>query len=293
MRQRFVLTALVFIAAFPVSIGFSVAQEPAEKPVPNPFFVLQNGIADEKHPTWDSRARTLKALAYDGLGPSGTAGVPQMLEALDAHGLKLYALYVPCNIDPDQPKYSPKLPEAIEALKGRRDSHIWLTVHSKKHRPQSTEGDDRAVQIIRELAGLCEASGIKIAMYPHAGFYVERVEDAVRLARKVDRPNVGVTFNLCHWLKVDGPKDLRKKLELARPHLLIVTLNGADRDGKTWKELIQPLDRGTFDNAELLRILRELEFRGPIGLQCYAVPGDKEENLRRSMKAWKKLQAPL
>ena len=29
----------------------------------------------------------------------------------------------------------------------------------------------------------------------------------------------------------------------------------------------------------------------PIGLQCYAVPGDKRENLRRSMKAWRDLWA--
>jgi hypothetical protein len=28
-------------------------------------------------------------------------------------------------------------------------------------------------------------------------------------------------------------------------------------------------------------------FRGPVLLQCYAIKGDREDNLRRSMTAWK------
>jgi hypothetical protein len=31
-------------------------------------------------------------------------------------------------------------------------------------------------------------------------------------------------------------------------------------------------------------------YKGPIGLQCYQVPGDIEDNLRRSMAAWRKFQ---
>lgn len=262
----------------------------AGEPLKNPFFVLDNGINDADHPTWEARAKTLAELGYDGIGPSGTAGVPDMLAAMDKHGLKVFALYVGANLDADKPKYDPKLPEVIQTLKGR-PTFIWLYVLSAQHKRGTDEGDARAVEIVRELAELCRASGIGVALYPHTGFYVERVEDAVRVARKADRPNVGVTFNLCHWLKCDGPKDLQAKLDLARPYLKVVTINGADSDGREWAQLIQPLDQGTFDNGALLAALREMGFQGPIGLQCYAVPGDKKENLRRSMAAWKKLQA--
>ena len=33
---------------------------------------------------------------------------------------------------------------------------------------------------------------------------VEKFGDAIRIARKIDRPNVGVMFNLCHYLKAKG-----------------------------------------------------------------------------------------
>ena len=39
--------------------------------------------------------------------------------------------------------------------------------------------------------------------------------------------------------------------------------------------------------------LQAAGFRGPIGLQCYAVKGDKLENLRQSIKAWKEYSARL
>ena len=34
--------------------------------------------------------------------------------------------------------------------------------------------------------------------------------------------------------------------------------------------------------------LKKLNFKGPVGLQCYAVRGDKRTNLKSSMAAWKK-----
>ena len=76
---------------------------------------------------------------------------------------------------------------------------------------------------------MAEEAQVRIALYPHAGFWVERVEDAVRLAARVDRKNLGVTFNLCHWLKVDG-RNLDTSLAQARPYLFLVTINGADND---------------------------------------------------------------
>jgi hypothetical protein len=38
----------------------------------------------------------------------------------------------------------------------------------------------------------------------------------------------------------------------------------------------------------MLKKLHALGYKGPIGLQCYLVPGDREDNLKRSMAAWLK-----
>ena len=56
----------------------------------------------------------------------------------------------------------------------------------------------RAEEIVREVAAMAEEAGLRVALYPHHGFWVERVEDAVRIAKKVNSKNLGVTFNLCH-----------------------------------------------------------------------------------------------
>jgi sugar phosphate isomerase/epimerase len=124
---------------------------------------------------------------------------------------------------------------------------------------------------------------------------VERVEDAVRVVKKVDRKNVGVMFNLCHWLKVDDEKNTESLLKLAMPHLFVVTINGADSQarGAGWNRLIQPLGSGSFDMHRFLKALRGLGYTGPIGLQCYGLRGDAREHLKRSIAAWRKLSARL
>jgi hypothetical protein len=40
-----------------------------------------------------------------------------------------------------------------------------------------------------------------------------------------------------------------------------------------------------------VKMLIGMGYRGPIGLQCYAIPGDPETNLSRSMRAWREMSA--
>jgi sugar phosphate isomerase/epimerase len=84
-------------------------------------------------------------------------------------------------------------------------------------------------------------------------------------------------------------------LRQAMPRLWAVSLNGADSfdAGPGWERYIHPLDKGSFDVAELLRTLKELGYRGPIGLQCFGIGGDTREHLARSMAAWRKMSAGL
>jgi sugar phosphate isomerase/epimerase len=187
----------------------------------------------------------------------------------------------------DVPASLASIKEASAVLRGR-DTLIWLYVTDKQSNPTAANDDAVALQALREICGYAKDAGLRVALYPHTGLYVQSVEDAVRLAEKVDRENIGVTFNLCHWLKVDG-KDLAASLKAAQPYLLCVTINGAEIGGTSWKELIQPLDRGTFDVSQVLHLLRTMKYAGPIGLQHYGVGGDARQNLEHSMNAWKRL----
>ena len=53
--------------------------------------------------------------------------------------------------------------------------------------------------------------------------------------------------------------------------------------------MIQTLDRGSFDVGRVLRTLEQLGYTGPVGLQCFAIPGDCRQNLAHSRAAWRKL----
>ena len=84
--------------------------------------------------------------------------------------------------------------------------------------------------------------------------------------KKANRQNLGVCFNLCHFLILEDGKDLERRLTAAAPHLLSVNINGADGGDTTkmgWKRLIQTLDRGSFDVGRVLRTLERLALRRP------------------------------
>jgi sugar phosphate isomerase/epimerase len=262
-------------------------------PFRHAFFVMENGVKDEKHPTAESQARVVKELGLDGMSvETGLDGIPERLAALDREGLSLFAIYTPAWLDGDKPKYDPKLPEVIKQLKGR-PTVLWLTLQSVAHKPSTEEADAGAVEIVREVADLARESGIRIVLYPHAFFWMERAGDAVRIARKVDRKNVGMTFNLCHWLRFERPETLEARLQTAKPYLMHVTINGAEESGDNWERLIQPLGSGAYDVSRVLKVLKKLGYGGPVGLQCYGVKGDKYDNLKRSMAAWRAMVADV
>jgi len=39
--------------------------------------------------------------------------------------------------------------------------------------------------------------------------------------------------------------------------------------------------------------LKDLGYRGPVGLQCYGIPGDARDHLAQSMAAWRAMNERL
>jgi len=272
-----------------VATGWTAETPSAQVLAKNPFFALCFDTHDAQKRSLAEQSQMLAELGYDGAAHLWLDNVPERLETLDRNGLKLYQVYARLNIDPAQAKFNPKLPEVIRLLRGR-PTILGLLIKGGK--PSDPSGDDRAVVILREVAAMAAASGIRVALYPHTGDWIAKTSDAVRVVKKVDRPNVGVMFNLCHALKVEGARGLDTTLRQAAPYLFVVTINGADPPPGNWDRLIQPLGRGSFDVAGLLATLGELGYTGPIGLQCYGIRGDARVHLRQSMAAWKELTRP-
>ena len=209
--------------------------------------------------------------------------IPERLRALDEAHLQLFFLWLTVDISQGQTKYEPGMEAAIEALQGR-GSVVWVAI-------QGTDvgggAEERTIQAVDRISDLAARSNLRVALYPHYGFYLARFKDVVRVAERVGRSNVGATFNLCHELRSGFEVDFPQLLERAIPRLYGVTINGADRLGRDWNTLIQPLGRGDFDVGELVGRIVKAGYRGPFGIQCYGLKGDPGVYLKQSMAAWR------
>jgi sugar phosphate isomerase/epimerase len=246
----------------------------------NPFFAFDNGVGRELKWPAARQAAMLKALGYDGIGYTGTEGFAERQKSFRGQGLRIFSLYVACHVDRPTP-YDPQLKETVQQLKGT-DIILWLTVQGM------ATNDANAVRIVREIADLARPSSVSVALYPHKGFFVAAADEALRIVRQVERPNVGVTVNLCHELAAGNADRLEAIVRACAPHLFLVSINGADRSGD-WSELIRPLDEGNYDVAGFLKLLGQVGYTGPIGLQCYNLKGNPAENLKRSITACQQL----
>jgi sugar phosphate isomerase/epimerase len=250
------------------------------------FFVFDNGLG---RGTWSAerQARTAKALGFDGVSYNYTnpdeLGV--WLTTLKAHGLKLYGLYLHTFIDKTE-HYDPTLKEAIRKLQGT-DAILWITI-----RETAVKGDydAEAIKVVQDIADQAQASNLRVALYPHMGFYLATTADAVRLVRKAQRTNVGATLNLCHEFMTGQGNRLDQTILDSAPLLMLVSVNGVS---VAEKQYILRLDEGDFDIAGFLTRLTAAGYKGPIGLQCYGIKGDTEANLKASVAAWGKIAARI
>jgi sugar phosphate isomerase/epimerase len=250
------------------------------------FFVFDNGVGRGSW-TPEQQAKTVKELGYDGISYNYTTpeDLAKWQKALGDQGLKLFGLYVYTWFD-KTPNYDPRLPEAIRMLKGS-DTVLWITVREAQVKG---DHDAEAVRLVQGIADLARESGVRVALYGHANFYVENGADAARIAAKANRPNLGPSINLCHEFMSGAGDRLDETLKNVAPLATLVSINGLDVASK---EYVMRLDRGDFDVTAYLAKLQAAGYAGPIGLQCYNVKGDVRENLAANIATWRRMAGQL
>jgi sugar phosphate isomerase/epimerase len=267
----------------------TIATLAAETP---PFFAMDTAARLEPAEC----AQVLADLGYAGLG-GRPATAKAHAAALKAKGLVFFNGYHVTNFSHAQTAMSADLKKAVDDLASAGGSVLWLGIN-KVDFPMGIKlppeyGDTIVVPQLRQLLAYAKPKGVKISLYPHGGFWAEKFEVCVRVAEKVDDKALGVTFNLCHWLKVEGSeRDPLPLIKEALPRLNFITINGADT-GDTqklgWDKLIQPLGRGSYDVASLVAKVRRAGYRGPFGFQGYGIKMDPKELLKETMEGWQKI----
>ena len=261
-----------------------------------PLFAFNNAAADAQYDTPEKQVALVKSLGFAGMEKEGIDGLAETLQALDKHGLKLFTIYININLDnPEQP-YDQRLEDVFKLLKGR-GTMPWFYVISNKFKSSTDENDIIAVPILQKVADLAAKYHLKIMVYPHRNYWIESVDDALRVVKKADRKNLGFTFNLCHFLAVEGlnaDEKFAPLVEQSIPYLFAISLNGADyptveilRSQNVWNSFIQPLGSGNYDTFKYLETFISKGFKGPVGLQCYNIKEEKPVHLKKSIIAWK------
>lgn len=196
-----------------------------------------------------------------------------------------------------EPPYPPDLEERIRkaAAATKGGGILWLAITFDK--ADLTASEAKAIEHVRKLAAAAKAAGWQTSIYPHTGDSIFTARQALPFVKKIADPKIGLTLNLAHELRNGQADDLLAVVDEVKDHLSAVTINGADRPvpGKNfgWDRLIQPLGRGDFEVYPLLQKLQQIGYTGPIGLQCFSIPGDPAAILAESMKAWQALRARL
>ncbi len=312
-QQRSWTLAAAFLAALAAAVKLSRAQEaeivPAvtqssaqQRQAPwNPkLYAFDMEASDAKSRSLAEEAGMLRELGFDGVAyllwidQAGSKlrtlgdNLDQHLRTLDEAGLPLLGVGASVNVNPNERPYDSRLVDAIRKLQGRP---VTIGVMLGGLAPGDERGVEPAVKALRQLGDQAAKANLRIAVYHHVGSWAQSFDDALRVVKEADHDCVGVYFNACHWLAADADKDYRSRLRASANKIFAVTINGAKVGSTTIPELVQPLDQGDFDNRKLLSTLRQIGYRGPIGLQCFGIPGDAREHLQRSMNVWKTWKA--
>lgn len=249
---------------------------------------------------FDARCEMLRELGYDATyltlwNEAAWADVAQLPTVRERFGLDVAAVYVILDpaLGPDDPA-SRRIAELVETLEGCRTIEVSIRSSDPALAPSDRAGDEAARRSLTPLLERAERRGITIALYPHIRFWLERIEDAVRLCRMIDHPRLGAVFCGYHWFAADGQR-LGERIAEAAPYLTLANLCGSRRfdNGSGMPATIEPLDEGELDNFALLGMLKGAGFDGPIGVQGFAVGGDVYARLRRSLAAFRDMERRL
>lgn len=236
-----------------------------------------------------AQIRILSETGYDSVmlslkdDPKRWEKLPAYLESMKDHDVRLAAIHARFYIEDGT--YPQVIKDNLPLLKGTSVVLIPSVGSREKLGRRDPRATKMAVKILREMsddAARHELGGI--APYMHIGNWIETVDDNLRIARLVDRRNVGVMFHLHHWQAIGnrGYDRLRSDLLRARPYLMTVVIQGTNESEATHRIV----GEGDFNMVPLVRTLREMGYQGSLGTMGFTQQGDIPAKLARANRAW-------
>ncbi|MGV3531802.1 MAG: DUF6797 domain-containing protein [Chthoniobacteraceae bacterium] len=227
----------------------------------------------------------LRRLAYDWRAEH----VPQFeeeVETMARHGIEFTAWWFPGTLDAEARRI-------LEVI-GKHKITPQLWVMGGGDRVRDAAEQERRVEAeaarIRTIAEAAAPLGCNVALYNHGGWFGQP-DNQIAIIERLQKDgirNVGIVYNLHH--AHDELDRFAVLLGRMKPHLLALNLNGMTRDGDKKNAKILPIGQGEFD-AEILRVIRESGWKGPIGILNHT-DADAEEQLRKNLDGLDRLLRP-
>lgn len=249
---------------------------------------------------FDARCEMLRELGYDATyltlwSDEVWADLPKLATIKERHGLDVAAVYATLDIGAGWGhEGNRRIRELVDTLEGCDTVELSVKSSDPALALSDPAGDTAAAALLGDLLGVAERRGITLALYPHIRFWLERVEDAVRLCRAINSPHLRMVFPVYHWYAADG-KNLAGAVDTILPYLALVNVCGSRRfdNGSGLPATIEPVDEGELDVFAVVGRLRAAGYDGPLGVQGYSVAGDVYAKLRRSLAALRDIERRL
>ncbi len=287
---------LCFLLAL-IALTFSPAParsvEPPDKPrdqsPARQLFARENLVAwcivpfDSKKRSPEERAAMLQKLGFKHFAYDWRAEhIPTFdaeIEALQRHGVGLDAFW----LAPGELNRESRL--ILDVLKKHGvKTQLWALLDLGADKVSGDEQKRRvesAASKLKPLADEAAKIGCTVALYNHGGWFGEPENqiEIIETLKAKGVSNVGIVYNLHHGH--DHLDRFPALLPKIKPYLMCLNLNGMDPGGDRIGRKILPLAQGARD-LELLMIIRDSGYRGPIGILGHTMD-DAEERLRDNL----------
>ena len=198
------------------------------------------------------------------------------IQQLKKHNIKLQAFWYYSGPNPENDK---NLATILDVLKKHNvKTEIWCMVTGIKGLDEMSQ-EEKVKAVAKPVAYIADKAaeiGCKFGLYNHGGWYGEP-ENQLQIIDYLKKPNIGIVYNFHHAEEhIQAFPQFFPKLI---PHLLALNLSGLKK-GNPVK--IVPIGQGDGE-LDMLRIVKNSNYKGPIGIINEDTAPDAEVGLRMNM----------
>lgn len=246
---------------------------------------------------FEDRCEIIKAVGYDAMHLTvwdgrNWAEAMKLATVRQRFGLDVAGVYIVLDLalGTDDERNSGIL-QMIETMPEGSTVELAVRTAAPGLEPSDPAGDAPVMAWLMTALALAERRNIRILLYTHITFWIDKHSDAVRLCEKVAHPHLGLVFSSGNWYMGEG-HSLATTLTRARPYLKQVNLSGSRRTPLGFFKVgtIEPLDMGEMDNFAIVALLNRLGYDGYLGYSGWHEGGDAYNKLERSLRMLKDIR---